>query len=186
MKLLDGTFDDVQLQVGHKRAEDIDLAIRNTKATAIGTNRVEGTAFHVAGSTATIDSQTYTIDGHIGQGEVTVAAGASAATFASSVNGKTESTGVEATVVTKAEIVGLSGAGNVGFVIGNGTNSATINTTAISSISDLTALRDAINDKTGTTNITASLKNADASRIMLTHATGEDIVITGMLSTGVQ
>ena len=185
MKLLDGTFDDVQLQVGHKRAEDIDLAIRNTKATAIGTNRVEGTAFHVAGSTATIDSQTYTIDGHIGQGEVTVAAGASAATFASSVNGKTESTGVEATAVTKAEIVGLSGAGNVGFVIGNGTNSATINTTAISSISDLTALRDAINDKTGTTNITASLKNADASRIMLTHATGEDIVITGMLSTGV-
>ena len=61
MKLLDGTFDDVQLQVGHKRAEDIDLAIRNTKATAIGTNRVEGTAFHVAGSTATIDSQTYTL-----------------------------------------------------------------------------------------------------------------------------
>ncbi len=185
MKLLDGTFDDIQLQVGHKRSEDIDLAIRNVKATSIGTNRVEGTAFHVAGSTATIDSQTYTIDGHIGQGEVTVAAGASAATFASAVNGQTESTGVEASAVTKAEIVGLSGAGNIGFVIGNGTNSATINTTAISSISDLTALRDAINDKTGTTNITANLKNADSSRILLTHATGEDIVISGMLSTGV-
>ena len=76
------------------------------------------------------------------------------ATFASSVNGKTESTGVEATAVTKAEIVSLSGAGDVGFTIGNGTNSATITTTTISAISDITALRDAINDKTGTTNIT--------------------------------
>ena len=185
MKLLDGTFDDIQIQVGHKRAEDIDLAIRNVKSTSIGTNRVEGTAFHVAGSTATIDAQTYTIDGHIGQATVTVAGGASAGTFATAVNGKTESTGVEASAVTKAEIVGLSGAGNIGFVIGNGTNSATITTTSISSTSDLTALRDAINDKTGTTNITANLKNGDASRILLTHATGEDIVITGMLSTGV-
>ena len=184
-KLLDGTFDAFQFQVGHKRTEDIALAIRNSKATAIGTHRVEGTAFHVAGSTATIDSQTYTVNGHVGEGSVTVAAGASAATFASSVNAKTESTGVSATAATKAEIVSLSGAGNVGFVIGNGTNSSTITTTTIAAISDITALRDAINDKTGTTNITAAMANNDTSRIILTHSTGEDIVITGMLSTGV-
>ena len=41
MRLLDGTFDNAQFQVGHKQNEDIDLAIRSVKAAAIGTNRVE-------------------------------------------------------------------------------------------------------------------------------------------------
>ena len=37
MKLLDGTFDSVQLQVGDKRSEDIGFSIRSTAASAIGT-----------------------------------------------------------------------------------------------------------------------------------------------------
>ena len=67
---------------------------------------------------------------------------------------------------------------------GDGSNSATITTTNIASVSDLTALRDAINDKSGTTKITADVVNNDKSRIILTHATGEDIIISG-ISAGI-
>ena len=83
-----------------------------------------------------------------------------------------------------AQISKVHAAGNVGFVIGNGTDSATITTTNIASVSDITALRDAINDKSGTTKITAEIVNNDKSRINLTHATGEDIIISG-ISAGI-
>ena len=83
-----------------------------------------------------------------------------------------------------AQISKLHATGNVGFVIGNGTNSATITTTNIASVSDITALRDAINDKSGTTSITAEVVNNDKSMINLTHATGEDIIISG-ISAGI-
>ncbi len=184
MKLLDGTYDSVQFQVGANRAEDVNLSIRSVKAENIGTYRVEGTASHLAGAADSIDAHNLTIAGHVGSKVVTVAANASAKTAAASVNQNTELTGVSATAVTKAEIAKVHATGNVGFVIGNGTNSATITTTNISSTSDISALRDAINDKSGTTSITAAVVNNDKSRIILTHATGEDIIISG-ISAGI-
>ena len=118
---------------------------------------------------------------------ITVAAGADAKTVAAQVNQNTELTGVTATAVNKMEIVKVHATGNVSFVIGTDTstsNSATITTTNIASTSDITALRDAINDKSGTTGITAEVVNNDKSRIILTHATGDDIVISGIATTG--
>ena len=184
MKLLDGTFDAVQFQVGHKRNEDIDLSLRSVAANDIGTNRVEGTATHLAGTADSIDSHNLTVAGHVGSKIIAVAANASAKTVAASVNSNTELTGVSATAKTMAQISKVHATGNVGFVIGNGTDSATITTTNISSVSDITALRDAINDKSGTTKITAEIVNNDKSRINLTHATGEDIIISG-ISAGI-
>ena len=186
MRLLDGTFDSVQFQVGHKRQEDIELSIRSSAASAIGTRRIEGTASHIAGTTQQIDSHVLTVAGHVGSKAITVAAGADAKTVAAQVNQNTELTGVSATAVTKAEIVAVHSTGNVSFVIGTDTstsNSATITTTNISAVSDITALRDAINDKSGTTGITAEVVNNDKSRIILTHSTGDDIVISGIAST---
>ena len=187
MKLLDGTFDAVQLQVGDKRSEDIGFSIRSTAASALGTRRVEGTASHLAGTTSQIDAHVLTVSGHLGSKALTVAAGADAKTVAAQVNGATESTGVTATAVNKMEIVKVHAAGNASFVIGRDTstsNSATITTTNIASTSDIRALRDAINDKFSTTQISAAVVNGDNSRLILTHATGDDIVISGMSSTG--
>ncbi len=184
MKLLDGTFDSVQFQLGANRAEDVDLSIRSIAANDVGTHRVEGTASHLAGVADSIDSHNLTVAGHVGSKVLTVAANASAKTVAATVNQNTELTGVSATAVTKAEIAKLHATGNVGFTIGNGTDSATITTTNIASVSDLTDLRDAINDKSGTTKITADIVNNDKSRIILTHATGEDIIISG-ISAGI-
>ena len=65
MRLLDGTFDSVQLQVGDKRQEDIGFSIRSTAA-AIGTRRIEGTASHLAGTTQQIDAHILTVAGHVG------------------------------------------------------------------------------------------------------------------------
>lgn len=187
MRLLDGTFDSVQFQVGHKRQEDIELSIRSSAASAIGTRRVEGTASHLAGTTQGIDAHNLTVAGHVGSKVITVAGGADAKTVAASVNQNTELTGVSATAVTKAEIVAVHSTGNVQFVIGTDTstsNSATITSTNISATSDISALRDAINDKSGTTGITAEVVNNDKSRIILTHATGDDIVISGISTSG--
>ena len=187
MRLLDGTFDNAQFQVGHKQNEDIDLAIRSVKAAAIGTNRVEGVATHIAGNADSIDAHTITVAGHIGSQTVTIAANSSAKTAASNINQKSELTGVTATAVTKAEISKVHATGNVGFTIGTGTtttgtsqDAAVITTTNVSDISDLTVLRDAINDKSGVTGITAALRNDDKSKIVLTHATGEDIIISSV------
>ncbi len=187
MKLLDGTFDNAQFQVGHKQNEDIDLAIRSVKAAEIGTHRVEGVATHIAGNADSIDAHTISVAGHIGTQTVTIAANSSAKTAASNINQKSELTGVTATAITKAEISAVHATGNVGFTIGTGTtttgtdqDAATITTTNVSDISDLTVLRDAINDKSGITGITASLRNDDKSKILLSHATGEDIIISSV------
>ena len=187
MRLLDGTFDNAQFQVGHKQNEDIDLAIRSVKAASIGTNRVEGVATHIAGNADSIDAHTITVAGHVGSQTVTIAANSSAKTAASNINQKSELTGVTATAVTKAEISKVHATGNVGFTIGTGTtttgtsqDAAVITTTNVSDISDLTVLRDAINDKSGVTGITAALRNDDKSKIVLTHATGEDIIISSV------
>ena len=187
MRLLDGTFDSVQFQVGHKRQEDIELSIRSSAASAIGTRRVEGTASHLAGVTQGIDAHNLTVAGHVGSKIITVAGGSDAKTIAATVNQNTELTGVSATAVTKAEIVAVHSTGNVQFVIGTDTsttNSATITSTNIAATSDISALRDAINDKSGTTGITAEVVNNDKSRIILTHSTGDDIVISGISTSG--
>jgi flagellin len=88
MRLLDGTFDNAQFQVGHKQNEDIDLAIRSVKAAAIGTNRVEGVATHIAGAADSIDAHNITVAGHIGSQTVTIAANSSAKTAAANINQK--------------------------------------------------------------------------------------------------
>jgi len=179
-KLLDGTFDAVQLQLGAQRGEDVDFSVRSINSSKIGNYRVEGTASHLAGSSDGIDAHTLTVSGYIGTKAVSVAANASAKTVAASVNENTELTGVSATAVSKMEISSVHATGNIAFTIGNGSSSAAITTTNISDVSDLTALRDAINDKSGTTGITAEVVNNDTSKLILTHSTGEDIIISSM------
>lgn len=181
-KLLDGTFDAVQFQLGAQRAEDVEFSVRSVNASKIGNYRVEGGASHLAGSADSIDAHTLTLSGYIGTKAVTVAANASAATVASTVNENTELTGVQATAVTKMEISSVHATGNIAFTIGNGSSSAAITTTNITDVSDLTALRDSINDKSGTTGITAAVVNNDTSKLILTHSTGEDIIISSMSS----
>jgi flagellin len=72
---------------------------------------------------------------------------------------------------------GLSADGTVSFnLYGDNAVAASVSATVITS--DLTALMNAINNVAGSTNITAAL-GTNNSDLILTHATGNDIVIQG-------
>jgi flagellin len=109
---------------------------------------------------------------------VDVAAGDTAETIAATVNGVTGTTGVTATAVTKAALT-VTDAGTVTFTLA-GTAAQAISATLVSA-SDLTALRDAVNESTGTTGVSAV---GTGATLTLTQADGKDIKITGMANDG--
>jgi len=174
--VLDGTFTAKQLQIGAQQGQTTSFSVDSAKAAAIGSYKIAGTAFAVdSNATTTIAADTDgSISGYLGSATIAVTAGDSAKDYAAAVNAKTGSTGVTATAVTKAKIHSLGAAGTVTFNL-VGDASAAISAT-MSTTGDLGALKTAINQKSGVTGITANL-GSTAAELILTHATGEDIVI---------
>ena len=180
-KLLDGTFTGKNFQVGANTNEtvSIDISATNTSTLANNTFAGEGgTDEKGLGSTTTgatagnngVASQNLTITGTLGSvSGVAVGAGATAETVASTVNNNTGSTGVSATAVTKAALT-VAAAGTVTFNL-SGSGTQAISAT-LAANTDLTALRDAINDSTGTTGVTAT---GTGDTLTLTQADGKDI-----------
>jgi flagellin len=190
--VLDGTVTGTQFQVGANANQTINVSIASAKASDLGNNRVNsqtgaGIGTATAG-TATLDftatspngfaAQTLTVSGNGTTASTGVlAAGTSAKAIATSVNGSSATTGVTATATSSATISGLANTGAISFQL-VGANSAaspvTINAT-ISSTNDLSAIAQAINAQTGTTNITAT---ADKSgNLVLSDNTGNDIKV---------
>ena len=125
-----------------------------------------------------VSAQTLTINGEATR-TVDVAADADAESIVAQINAIADQTGVSATASTSATLSGLSGDGVVSFNL-NGTDiSANVTTANVSSLAE------AINDKSGTTGITASL-SLDKSAVTLTHSTGEDISILNFDSSVAQ
>lgn len=123
------------------------------------------------------------VSGTSGTATVAVTAGDSAKVVAASVNAASASTGVEATAVTKAVIENLDTAGLTSFnLIGAGGTSTAVSAT-VGSITDLTALSDAINAQAGTTGINATL-SADRASISLESSAGDDILINTAVGAG--
>ena len=117
--------------------------------------------------------------GSFGTKTANVDAGADARDVAKAFNLISGTTGVNATVVTRAKISGITCADTYSFTLqGKSTNASTVNAT-ISSTSNLTELKDAINSVSGSTGITASLTE-DLSGINLVQNEGYDIIIGGM------
>ena len=202
-KLLDGTFTNKNFQVGANANETVAINISATNTSTLSNNEFKakgdtisaglaavkiGTAAvdNAVGSTdkatsimGTQASQDLTITGSLGSvGSITVAAGSTAETIASLANAQTGSTGVSATAITKG-LLTVTNAGTVTFSL-TGTGTQSISAT-ISSASDLTALRDAINNSTGTTGVTATGTGAS---LTLEQTSGKDIKIGTMANTG--
>ena len=180
-KLLDGTFTSKNFQVGANASEtvSIDIGATNTSTLANNTFAGEGgtdekglasiTTGAAAGNNG-VAAQTLTVTGTLGSdSSIGVLVGATAETVAASVNAATGTTGVSATAVTKAALT-VAAAGTVTFNL-SGSGTQAISAT-LSSNTDLTALRDAINDSTGTTGITAA---GTGATLTLTQADGKDI-----------
>lgn len=195
-KVLDGSFAGQKFQVGADANQTINVTISDARATALGnysyntTNNVAAQGLEVATSAGAalannnFKAQAVTINGSLGQATVpatTLVAGSTARTVATEINNVTGSTGVTATARTEATISNLSAAGTFSFSL-YGQNTSAIQVSAtVTSTSDLTSLRDAINAQTGLTGITAEGTGASLS---LVQGEGFNISLEGVLATG--
>ena len=187
MVLMDGSFDDKNLQVGANVGQTIAIDLASTETDEVGNFVVRGDAKITAGGTAaavnSIAGGKHIIAGFAGTDTITVAANDTAREFAEDVNGKSDFTGVTAKAATHALLDSVNAVGTVDLAIGKqgavGTGDATqVTVTAtISDTTDLTALRDAINEVSGATGVTASFFEGDVGKVMLKDFDGDDIVL---------
>jgi flagellin len=123
-----------------------------------------------------VAEQVLTIVGPAGSAPaVQIAAGATAYGIATAVNAEAGTTGVTAEARTIATLSGLTANGTVKFDL-RGSNENAVEVSATVTTGDLTSLAKAINDKTGTTGISAELSGTN-NAIILTQSTGYDIAI---------
>jgi len=172
MKVMDGSFTGKQFQIGADLGQTLNISIDSAAATDIGAYKVKSEVSIAASGGVTTGKQLI-VSGHAGNAEIETTADMSAKQLAAEVNAKSAQTGVQATAVSKAKLSGLSDVGKISFEV-NGQN---IGTVAISNTDDLRSLRDAINTKTTSTGVTATM-GADNSEIILTDSTGKNIEIT--------
>ena len=122
-----------------------------------------------------VAAQTLSISGPTGNANVSVDANMSAYEIAQRVNQQAATTGVSATARTEAKLESLSASGTISFSLAGNPNGSTASISAtITDPNNLTALAKAINDKAGTTGITAQLSD-DLKSITLVSTDGYDI-----------
>lgn len=195
-KLLDGSFTNVDFQVGANANETIGVSVNSAASTALGSNVIKGYASNttdtrLAKATAAaadnsagngVTSGTITVTGPEGQATTaTISAGASAKDVAAAINAKTTETGVSAEASTKAVLGNLQQTGTVSFTL-QGKANASISA-FVNDATDLTAIRDAVNAKTSTTGITAQID--DKGSLTLLSKDGGNIGIADFRNTGV-
>jgi flagellin len=181
-KILDGNFTSKQFQLGANANEKVTYSIDSAKSAAIGSYKITGTAADEAVTASGVETDTLTVSGYIGSASVSIAAASTAKEAAALVNAKAADTGVTASAITKVKLDNLVAAGTLAFSLENGDSSAAI-TAIITDKSDLRALKDAVNAVAGTTGITAEMDASTNAAVILTHATGADIIIDGYSNT---
>ncbi len=120
-----------------------------------------------------VSAQTLTVSG-LANEDIIVATNSSAKVIAASVNAVSGSTGVTAYARSEATLSALSADGSVSFNL-YGSNTDAVTVSASVSTSDLSALASAINQRTGTTGITAEVTTAGS--LKLVSSDGYDIKI---------
>jgi flagellin len=192
--VLDGSLTSTQFQVGANSNQTINIGVQSARASDIGNNTVKadytGTtalsqAVASANNNITAD-ETITIKSGAGNSQdVLIKSGSSGAKVAATLNALSGSTGVTAQASTSATISDISD-GAVQFTlrgqnsIENDSNSTSVTISASVKNGDLSAVAQAVNAQTGTTNITASINTDSATNkkeLVLTDKAGNDIHI---------
>lgn len=189
--LLDGNFVTQQFQVGSNANETISVSIGSASANSIGADQIIGAATQdnvgatlaaagdATGGNGTAADAAFVITGGLGTSTLNLAADSTAASIAAQVNGATADTGVSASASTTTTISNVA-TGNISFELssrdetGAAVGTASSVSAVITSSTDLTALRDAINAETARTGVTATL-GAAGDTIDLSNTTGHDI-----------
>jgi len=178
-KLLDGNFLSKNFQIGAMASENVTVSIGSTSSSCLGVYRLDTTAqaMTMTDETSTKTATDFDVLGKEGAAEAAFTAGSDAKAVAAAVNADTASTGVTATAVTKARIsLAAVPVSTVTMTI-NGGGTATAISASVVSNDDLTALKDAINAVAGTTQVTAVFDGTDKSKLILTEADGDDILL---------
>ncbi|MFZ5594238.1 MAG: flagellin [Pseudomonadota bacterium] len=183
LKLLDGSFQAQSFQVGANANQTISVSVTGASGSDLANYRVsgangtaqQGTGASTAAAAAlpannTIAAQTVTVSGPSGTSPVSVLVGESAYTIATKINNASGTTGVTATAKTSATLSGLSANGTVTITLGSGGTTSTVS--AAVTTTDLSALAKEVNDKSGTTGITATVSGGS---LTLSQADGKDI-----------
>ena len=186
-KLLDGSFTTKKFQVGSGATETVSLSITAQGSADLGVHRYDTIGTAQGSITDGASDKTVTdfdVLGKDGAAEAAFAAGSSAKAVAAAVNADSSSTGVTAQAVTIARIsLDAVPAGLVTFSI-NGGGTATAISETVTSNTDLTNIKNAINAAAGSTGVTADFYGSDKSYLVLTDADGDDIFLTNFSDTG--
>lgn len=193
LKILDGTYQGQQFQVGANANETIGVSVQGATANDLKNNTIAlqsaadndglGTVTTAANTAAAgngVNAQILTIAGASGSSAVSVAANDQASTIAASINAIVGSTGVAAKATTTATINTLSASGTLSFTINGGGTATSIS--AQVTTTDMTALAAAINDVSGKTGVTATL-SADKTSVVVKQSEGKDITIEGFTNS---
>ncbi|MDC7828440.1 MULTISPECIES: flagellin [Pseudomonas] len=174
-KLLDGSFGTTSFQIGANAYETIDVTLKDTSATALGSYQVGSSTASgaAAGNVASGSAGVLTTSGSItlvGGGKsqaVTYASGSSAKTIAASMNGQIPGLTASArTVVTVTDSIS-SGSANIKMNVG----SQSLNLVGVTSTKDMA---DQINANAAKLGVTANY-DTQAQKLTITSATGENI-----------
>ncbi|MDD3760167.1 MAG: flagellin [Acidithiobacillus sp.] len=209
--ILDGTFAGAAFQVGANSNQIINVAVGNTQTSAMGNysattagstytssgsyvqgGYAPGGAFTYSAGSGNFTSGAFDIAGSAGSAAVNVTSSAeSAANIAASVNAVTAQTGVSAQAYNSVSFA-VTG-GTFSFTLSNGTSGNPTNTVNISAdvtngsngTPDLSALVTAINNQAAVTGTSASTQVVNGqTRLVLTNANGNNILVSGFAGTG--
>ncbi|MDR6179178.1 flagellin [Pseudomonas sp. SORGH_AS 211] len=172
-KLLDGSFGTTSFQIGANAYETIDVTLKDTSATALGSNQVGSGASTSAGSAvagsgnALASGGTVTLVGGGKSQDVVYAAGDTAKTIAGKMNGQIPGLAASArTVLTVTDSIS-SGAANMTMNVG----SNSLNLVGVASTKDMA---DQINANAAKLGVTANYDD-QAKKLTITSATGENV-----------
>ena len=189
MNVLDGSFTNKVIQTGAGVNETVGIAVTDIQARSIGNHVARGHALDTAAATDSASNGVAggdtVIAGFAGTKTIVSVADDTAREFRDDVNNVSSFTGVTAKSRTNALLKTLSADGAVQIEIGkqgsvgapgaNGLSAVTVAATITTT--DFTALRDAINNASGETGVTASFFEGKTNEILLTDLDGDDIVL---------
>ncbi|MBB1337976.1 flagellin [Pseudoalteromonas sp. SR44-2] len=187
-QLLDGSFGTKSFQVGANANEIINVSLRSTAAADIGVNKaiLEGTTANVGFGASIVSTVSGTlVDSTVALGTVQVdnnatsaiAANSTAKAAATSINASSGTTGVIAEARSEVKMSTLGDPGTVSFKLNDIDISA-----SITDKTDLSALAQAINDKSTQTGVTASID--ENNKLSMVDADGDDIELVSFNNTG--
>ena len=192
LKILDGTYQGQQFQVGADANQTIGVSIQGAAAKDLTNNTISGQGTGAGGlggaaaasanavTTNGVAAQTLTVSGSNGSANVSVAINDQASTIAAAVNAQSGATGVNARASTSATLA-VANVGTVSFSLNGGGTATTINAT-IAAGGNLGTVVTAVNQVSGKTGVTATL-DSTGTALTFAQADGRDIQVTGFTNS---